>query len=109
MKNPHKPIFDIATVKRLTKKDSKNPIERKVIKINEELGEFNQAILGYIQASNASGSVSRLEGDEKRALVLEEGCDVLNSTLNVLFSEGFSDDEIRNMFNKKLTKWESKL
>lgn len=102
-------LFNIKKVKELTIKDSKNSLERKLMKIGEECGELNQAALAYVGASNASRGSTGFSDRELRLNLLEEACDVLNSTMNVIFNEKFTDAEIRNMFDRKLSKWESKL
>jgi len=101
-------IFDIEKAKRLSKKDNKLSIELKVLKINEEVGELTQAALAYVKAPNCSSSKRNRSDKTNREEVLEEGCDVINSTMNLLFNV-FTDKEIAEMFNKKLQKWAGKI
>lgn len=76
----------------------------KTTKLFEEGGELAQAVLHY----NGSKNVSASAGDTKED-VLEEACDVLNVTLDIIISLGFTPEEAEAMFSKKLDKWASKV
>ena len=80
------------------------PLELKVMKLSEEVGELSQAALKQIGANNVSASASH-----SADAVLEEACDVLNVTLDIIISMGFKRKEVENMFSTKLDKWERKV
>lgn len=81
-------------------------LERKMMKLYEEGGEMAQAMLKYLGSENVSAST---DGKDAKALVLEEGCDVLNVLLDIFNAMEFTTEECRAMFDKKLDKWESKV
>lgn len=78
----------------------------KGMKLTEETGELAAEILAYSGSKNVSASSSTK--DIKMA-VLNEACDVLNVTLDIINSLDVTDDEAKTMFTKKLDKWESKV
>lgn len=79
-------------------------LEQKIVKLFEEGGELAQAALHYAGSKNVSASAGGTRDD-----VLEEACDVLNVTLDIIISLGFTHDEAEAMFSKKLSKWQSKV
>jgi NTP pyrophosphatase (non-canonical NTP hydrolase) len=91
----------------LSEIDKDVSIDDKAHKLGEEVGEFYQALLKYKGANNVSRSADTPEGQEKLN-VLEELCDTLNVTLDLINSLEFSQDEVSTMFDKKLGKWGSK-
>lgn len=40
--------------------------------------------------------------------ILGEGCDIIISTLDLLFLEGYSEEQIKETISKKISKWISK-
>jgi len=72
-----------------------------VIKLGEELGELNAAILVADDSPNKSRSAT--------GNVLEEGCDVLMCVLNIIYQRGYTDEDINEMVSRKNTKWGNKL
>lgn len=99
-------FIDFKRVERLSagNTDIEVSLEQKIIKLFEEGGELSQATLKYIGAKNVSASAGQTKDH-----VLEECCDVLNVTLDIINALGFTTEEARTMFDKKLDKWESKV
>ena len=84
--------------------DAEVSIDDKAHKLGEEYGEFLQALLKYKGANNVSKSA---DGVQKIDL-LEELCGVLNVTIDIIDHLGFTQEEAKEMFDRKLNKWESK-
>ena len=99
-----KKYIDWKLLELLSKIDSNVSLDDKVHKLSEEHGEFSQALLKYKGSKNVSASAS---GNEKEHL-LEELCDVLNVTLDIINTLGFSDKDVEDMFSRKLGKWGNK-
>jgi hypothetical protein len=78
-------------------------LSNKVIKLSEECGELSSAYLGYSNSKNVSASAGKDKLD-----VLEESCDVINVAMDIINSLGFTSEEVKMMFDKKLSKWEIK-
>jgi len=87
----------------LTTLDSDIPLVNKALKLSEEVGEFSQVMLKHIGSKNVSASA----GDNKED-VLEELCDIINISVDIINAMGFTDEEASKMFEKKLDKWEAK-
>jgi len=100
-----KNFIDYEKVERLSEGDSGVGIEKKVMKLFEEGGELSQAMLKYVKSPNVSASADVVD---VRALVMEECMDVTNVILDIVNAMGFNDDECKEMFDKKLNKWEAK-
>jgi len=98
-----KNYINFEKIERLTEQDKDVPIAYRAIKLSEETGEFSQAVLRLLGSKNVSASAGNLKED-----VLEELCDVLNVTVDLINILGFSDEEVQEMFEKKLNKWEAK-
>ena len=87
-----------------------NPIYQDVLKIQEEVGELSQAFLAFEKSPTMSKSA-----ETKNPLddVLEETCDCINSSINLMnkLIQAYPEKEIyvKNLFNLKLDKWEEKL
>lgn len=88
-----------AMLARLDKKDA----IQKALKTSEECGELAQAVL----------SASRAPTCEYKGLtpqdVLEESVDTATCALSVAVMFGFSAEQIREAWNKKLDAWERKI
>lgn len=99
-------FIDFERVERLSlgNTDIQVSMEQKMIKLTEETGELAQAMLKMLGAKNVSASAG-----ETKDHVLEEICDVLNVTLDMVNALGFNEAEAKAMFDKKLDKWESKV
>lgn len=101
--------IDINRIHKLSKGDKSVPLYQKIIKLGEESGEVAQAFLEYDGAKNVSKSAS---AEEKTLGVLEECCDVLNVTMdiiNCLTEDDYKMEQaVVDLFQKKLDKWESK-
>ena len=87
--------------------DNQVPINQKVIKLGEEAGELSQAFLKMDKAKNVSATA----GDAVEG-VLEEACDVLNVTIDIINALTKDSPEleeyVRTTFERKLDKWENK-
>ncbi len=88
-------------VENLNKMDSTNgaTLADRVIKLSEECGEVSQAYL----KSCVLGSKSA-----EHSSILEECCDVINVALDIIAELKTTDEEAKEMFERKLNKWESK-
>jgi len=100
-----KNYIDYELLERLSVGDSNIELSYKVIKLGEEAGEVGHAFLAYVGSKNASKSA--LNGD-LRENILEESCDVMNIAMDIINVMGFTDEEVKAMFLKKLKKWEHK-
>ena len=81
----------------------------KGLKLSEETGELSAELLAYIGSKNVSASSNIGNFKELTNAVLNEAMDVLNVTLDIINSLGVTDEQARDMFDKKLDKWESKV
>ncbi|GAA0116102.1 MazG-like family protein [Clostridium senegalense] len=91
-------------IEELTKLDKKTLVER-ALKLSEEVGEVSEAILSYC---NVCGCGYKKKGRED---VIEECLDVIivASSLISHVSDGNLDNNfIRNLYLKKINKWEEK-
>jgi len=92
-------------IEELSKADAHVELQLKVMKLFEEGGELSQAMLKYLKSPNVSASANV---SDVRALVLEESMDCMNVLVDIINTMGFSDEECKLMFEKKLDKWEAK-
>lgn len=101
-----KNFIDFERVERLSQgnTDIQVTLEQKVMKLFEEGGELSQAMLKHVGGKNVSASAGATKEH-----VLEEACDILNVTIDIINAMGFSTEECKAMFDKKLDKWESKV
>ncbi len=88
----------------LSQIDSDISLDDKAHKLGEEYGEFLQSLLKYKGSKNVSASVD----EDTKEHLLEELCDVINVSIDIINSLGFSNEESMNMFDKKLNKWKMK-
>lgn len=98
-----KNFINYEKLEELSEVDSVVPLTNKIIKLSEEVGELSQAYLKYIGSKNFSVSAGNT-----KAHVLEELCDVMNVSIDILNKMGFDDSEALEMFERKLNKWEEK-
>lgn len=87
----------------LSQIDSDISLDDKAHKLGEEYGEFLQALLKYKGSNNVSASA----GGTKEHL-LEELCDVINVSIDLINALGFTNEESMEMFDRKLNKWKTK-
>lgn len=99
-----KNYIDYEKAARLGAGDTDVQLYAKVIKLQEEAGEVGQAFLCFDQQPNVSASAKDVDGFG----VLEECCDVINCAMEVINAMGFTDEQAKEMFDKKLDKWEAK-
>ena len=101
-----KNFIDFELIEKLSAKDSLEtvPMSNKIIKAQEEMGELSAAFLKFIGSKNVSASQNNKGKDD----VLEEACDVINVVIDIINNLDYTDLEVREMFSKKLAKWERK-
>jgi NTP pyrophosphatase (non-canonical NTP hydrolase) len=99
--------IDTERIQRLSDADKDVPLYQKVIKLSEESGELSQAFLKFDKAKNTSASAGGKVED-----VLEEACDVLNVTIDIINALTKNKPVLelytKQLFQKKLDKWEAK-
>ena len=100
-----KDFIDYELLERLSETDKVVDLPMKMIKLQEEVGELAQAFLAHNKSKNASKSA---QSENTRLDILEEACDVLNVTIDIINAYAFTDEESKEMFDKKLRKWLSK-
>lgn len=93
-------------IEKLSNMDNTVNFSSKVLKLSEEAGEVAQATLKYIGSKNVSKSA---DVKDPKMLVLEELCDTINVAVDIINALDVTEDEVIQMFEKKLDKWESKL
>lgn len=102
-------VINEKRIKKLTKGDMEVPIYQKIIKLGEESGEVSQAFLELDGAKNVSASAST---EDKVMEVIEECGDTINVALDIIFAlqkqHDINQEDIRNLFDSKLDKWERK-
>ena len=101
-----KDYINYKRIKKLSKGDRDIPLANKALKLSEEVGEFSQAMLKLLGSKNVSKSA---DVDNPRELVLEELMDCTNVIVDIVNALGFSSKECKEMFEKKLDKWEAKM
>ena len=109
--------LDLELLQRLSILDKDVPFYKKLIKLQEEVGELSQEFLAYddkqlgIRTNSSKSAKGTLE------TVIEETCDVINVAIDLLnaieMSQEYKDrlpsDYIENEFHRKLLKWHSKV
>lgn len=85
-------------IRELTAQDKK-VLSQKALKLVEEVGELAKAALPY---DNAFGTNHRFVTPNK---ILEESVDTILVALSIVYSLGFSDDEIANEMKRKSDYW----
>lgn len=100
-----KNFIDYELLERLSEADKAVDLPMKMIKLQEEVGELAQAFLAHNKSKNASKSA---QSGNTRLDILEECSDVLNVTIDILNAHAFTDEEVKEMFDRKLQKWLSK-
>ena len=106
-------FIDYEKLERLSEADKNVPLYKKIIKLQEEVGEVAQEFLDYddkIQGIKTNSSKST-EGTVEA--VIEETCDVINVAVDILNFIEMQNPElseyIAKRFQEKLDKWESKI
>ena len=100
----NKDYIDFNKLGNLSEIDNGVEMSSKVIKLSEEVGELSQAFLKYIGSKNVSASA----GENTKENMLEETLDSIIVAMDIVNALGFEDIEVKNMFNKKLSKWDAK-
>ena len=94
-------------VKEITKKENRKVyISDKVTKLIEEIGEYSAVHLEEIGYKHVK---EKRTPDAIRLHSLEELCDMQIMVLDLFAHHKFKSDEIQEMINKKLDKWEGYL
>jgi dimeric dUTPase (all-alpha-NTP-PPase superfamily) len=88
----------LAYVKALSLADKKT-ITQKVLKLQEECGELAKAALPF---DNAYATTHRFVTSQK---LLEESVDSILVSLSVIYSLGFEDADMEDMFKRKADYW----
>ena len=96
-------MIDIRIIQGLSKKEDTVGVslEQRALKLGEEAGEMNAAILARLGCANRSASAE----DN----ILEETVDVLINCFDILTHLGFEADAIQAMMDNKCRKWARKL
>lgn len=89
----------ILKIKELNKKETKT-VEQIGLKLSEEVGETNQAILSMV---GANGSKYKELGTVD---VIEETIDIILVALSLLDKIEISEEHTSEMFERKISKWE---
>lgn len=87
-----------AQTRETSQRDRKNLVGR-TLKASEEVGELAKAVLPY------SGEHATNHRFVQRESIIEEVVDTMLSVLSVAYDVGATDEEIREMYAKKLQKW----
>lgn len=99
--------IDDKWIENLSNNDINIPLNHKIIKLQEEVGELSQAFLAYDNCTNKSKSSTGTIFD-----LIEELCDVINVSMDIMNSITQDDPKLemlaRIVFINKLTKWENK-
>jgi len=96
-----KDYIDYIFVEFLTERDRDVPLANKMLKLQEEVGEASQALLAVLGSANVSDS-----GDKNK--LLEELCDVMNVTMDMINFLNPDEKELKELFWNKLKKWKDK-
>ena len=97
-------LVNFEEISRLTEIDKKTLLER-ALKLSEEVGEVAQAMLSY---SNACGCGYKKKSKED---LVEECLDVIivaSSIISQSYDNDVDMETIKNIYNKKLSKWKEK-
>ena len=94
---------DYNKIKRLDEMDSLT-LTDKGLKLSEETGEALAEILSYIDANNKSKSA---KGTPE--VLAEELIDVIIVAKSAILNTGLSSEELNDIVDAKLDKWESKI
>ena len=79
----------------------KKTLDRKIIKLQEEAGEFAAAYLMSVGSKGTKKTSEQITDN-----LLEEGCDVMLVVLSILMRSGFDMNDVIAKFQKKMDKWE---
>lgn len=80
----------------------KAELNKRFIKLMEEFGEFSAA---YLKIDGFKVDKENLSPIELQNNFLEEGIDTMIMVMDILANQGYSYEEITDMFNKKLDAW----
>lgn len=81
-----------------------NNVDKKLIKILEEAGEFAAAYLMHIGSKGTNKTKEEVKDN-----LLEEGCDVCLVALSIVMRHGFTIEEIAEKLQTKMDKWEKQV
>lgn len=108
-----KNFIDYDKLQRLSEADKDVPLYKKVMKLQEETGEVAQEFLAWDDKQNGIRTNSSKSAVGTIEAVIEETCDVINVSIDVLnaIEMKYPDksEYIVKRFQEKLDKWESKI
>ncbi len=108
-----KNFIDYEKLQRLSEADKGVPLYKKIIKLQEEVGEVAQEFLAYDDKQNGIKTNSSKSAEGTIEAVIEEVCDATNVCIDLLNAIEMKHPElaeyIEKRFQEKLDKWESKI
>ena len=81
-----------------------NNVDKKLIKLQEEAGEFAAAYLMHIGSKGTNKTKEEVKDN-----LLEEGCDVCLVALSIVMRHGFTVEEISEKLHLKMDKWDKQV
>ena len=106
-------FIDYNKLQKLSLADKDVPLYKKIIKLQEECGEVAQEFLAWDDKQNEIKTNSSKSAEGTIEAVIEETCDVINVSIDILNALEMKypelSDYISKRFQEKLDKWESKI
>ncbi len=91
--------MNLKRIEQLASLEPKSTMER-MVKLQEEVGELAQEVLIHHQASGSSSKSPGVDG------IAGECVDVIIVALSIFFKNGHTQDELKQLIEKKCEKWE---
>ena len=108
-----KNFIDYEKLERLSVADKDVPLYKKIIKLQEEVGEVAQEFLAWDDKQNGIKTNSSKSAQGTIEAVIEEVCDATNICIDILnyieMKYQGKSEYIAKRFQEKLDKWESKI
>ena len=109
--------LNLEMLEKLSVMDLSVPLYKKIIKLQEEVGELAQEFLAYDDKKIGVKTNASKSATGTLASIIEETCDVVNVAIDILnwlemqpeVKETLSENYIEDEFNRKLLKWYSKV
>lgn len=109
--------LNLEMLEKLSVMDLSVPLYKKIIKLQEEVGELAQEFLAYDDKKLGVKTNASKSATGTLASIIEETCDVVNVAIDILnwlemqpeVKETLSENYIEDEFNRKLLKWYSKV
>ena len=106
-------FIDYEKLERLSEADKNVPLYKKIIKLQEEVGEVAQEFLAWDDKQNGVKTNSSKSAQGTIEAVIEEVCDATNICIDILnyieIKKPELSEYIVKRFQEKLDKWESKI